>query len=178
MGDETTRSNNNPGTVLRLEDLRKAKHEQNDHDLPARVHVEVTCREPAGELIRKRVSQVFESTACLIAADEKPDWILSVIAFGQGELVEMSIILRRLFRSTLPGTEVESLDSCGNARLRPGGWLYESLRFHGLFGVRKDDLEPFLTRLATDLATQNWGEQTHKTAASTLKRMEIDPHSQ
>ncbi len=162
MGDETTRSNSNLKTVLQLEDLRRAKKEQNDYVLPIRIQVEVQCGEPVGKVIRECVSTAFESAGCVVVGDDKPDWILSVIAFSHGDLVELSIVLRRLFRSTIPGTEVESVDSRGMAHLRPGGWLYESLRFHGLFGVRKSGLEPFLARLVKDFAVQHWNNQTHK----------------
>jgi hypothetical protein len=166
MGDETTGSHNNPQTVFRLEDLRKSKKDQNVKPLPVRIHVEVACREPVGKEIQDCATAAFESAGCLVVGNDKPDWILSVIAFSHGDLVELSIILRKLFRSTLPGTEVESVDTWGKARLRSGGWLYESLRFHGLFGVPKGELGPFLARLAKDFAVQHWDEQTHKKSSN------------
>ncbi len=162
MSDETRRPTDNPKTVLRLEDLRKAREEQNKDVLPARVQVEVSCREPVGEVIKNCVSAAFESAGCLVVGDDKPDWILSVIAFNYGDIVELSVILRKLFRSTIPGTEVDGVDSSGKVHLRPGGWLYESLRFHGLFGVRKGDLAPFLEKMAKDFAAQHWDKETHK----------------
>lgn len=154
MKDDASRSNLGSVSILQLNALKKARQEQSNQAPHARVKVEVACTEPVGKLILDRFSADFESMGCLVVGDDKPDWILSVIAFSAGDIVELSIVLRRLFRSTLPGTEVENLDSDGTPRLRAGGWVYESLRFHGLFGVPRAELASFIGQMVRDFPVQ------------------------
>lgn len=159
MSKNSNPSANDHPSVLHLEEVRRTKKSPDPNSQPVRIKVEVACDEPTGSIIRNRLGSTFESKGCLVVADDKPDWILSVIAFAHGNLVELSIVLRRLFRSTVPGTEVEEIDAEGRTRLREGGWLYESLRFHGLFGVPRMELEAFLAQLVADFAKRHWESQ-------------------
>jgi hypothetical protein len=157
-----------PPTIFQLEALRKAKQEDDARKASGRVKVEVACRESVGEFIQDRFSAAFESVGCAVVGDDKPDWMLSVIAFSAGNLVELSIVLRRLFRSTVPGTEVEHVDAEGAARLRAGGWVYESLRFHGLFGVPTAELGTFIDRTVRDFPVQQDEEKAARRRNSTV----------
>lgn len=156
--------------VLQLEEVRRAKKSHDGTLPPVRIKVEVACEEPVGETIRNRLASTFESLGCNAVGEDKPDWILSVIAISYGDLVELSIVLRRLFRSTVPGTEAEGLDSEGRVLLRQGGWLYESLRFHGLFGVRRPELDSFLAKMAADFATRHWKGRIRRRGAAGANR--------
>jgi len=120
-----------------------------------RIKVEVTCRQEIGETIKRVIGSELRARGYLVDDYDKPDWILSIIAFLHGDLVEMSILFRKLFRSTTPGTEVDLDDSEGHVGLRRGGWLYESLRFHGLFGIPTAELDGFSERLVKELATEH-----------------------
>ena len=137
MSDETVFTKPNQRTLLQLDERRKAKESKGLGDTHL-VTVEVACQDEIGAAIRSYASAELQRTGLRIGSGndaEKPDWILSFIAYQHGGLVELSVVLRRLFRSTAPGTEVENVDEDGQVTLRQGGWLYESLRFHGLFGV-------------------------------------------
>ncbi len=123
MSENTNPSRTDHPPVLQLEEIRRARKSPDANPQLVRIKVEVACDEPVGAIIRNRLASTFESKGCLVVADDKPDWILSVIAFGHGNLVELSIVLRRLFRSTVPGTEVDEVDAEGRTRLREGGWL-------------------------------------------------------
>lgn len=164
MSDEKLHSSFRHTPVLRLEDVRRGRTTQNADVEPVRIKVEIACNEDVGQTIQSCITSELEQARCLVVADEKPDWILSVIAFRYRTLVELSIVLRRLFRSTVPGTEVERVDSDGRAVLREGGWLYESLRFHGLFGVREPELKQFLAQLVGQFKAAHW--DTHNQTRS------------
>ena len=69
----------------------------------------------------------------------------------------MSVVLRRLFRSTSPGTEMVKESGSDRETLRKGGWVYESLKYHGLHGVPKLALGDFLKDLALEFTTQRLG---------------------
>jgi len=72
-----------------------------------------------------------------------------------------------MFRSTSPGSELEGWDDQGNAKLKDGAWLYESLRFHGLYGVRKMELANFLKGLIGEFNAKHWNLQhDHKQATA------------
>jgi hypothetical protein len=169
MSNDTPRSNAVPPTIFPLEALKKARQEQNSQALANRIQVEVACREPIGRVIHDLFTAQFESLGCRVQGEDKPDWILSVIAFSAGNTVELSIVLRRLFRSTLPGTERESVDADGATRLRAGGWVYESLRFHGLFGVPTGELEPFVARMVRDFPVHRKDTHDHRQSKGNMQ---------
>jgi hypothetical protein len=62
-----------------------------------------------------------------------------------------------LFRSTAPGTEMVQADGSDQSMLRKGGWVYESLKYHGLHGVPKKGLPDFLKSLADEFISQHLG---------------------
>jgi hypothetical protein len=163
MSEETTHSSGNRKGIFRLDELRREKELKIRHKPQVRVKVEVMCREQIGRIIQQFIVSELESRGCLDVQDDKPDWILSLIAFSHGEMVELSIVLRALFRSTTPGTEVDRIESDGNVVLREGGWLYESLRFHGLYGVPRADLGRFLGQLVSEFKAEHWDpNNTHE----------------
>jgi len=155
MSEQKTKPDSESANVVQMKDRRTPDRFETVLPNLARLKVEVTCHQDIGEDIRTVIGSKLRALGYLVDHYDKPDWILSIIAFRHGELVEMSIILRELFRSTTPGTEVESVDSEGHVGLRQGGWLYESLRFHGLFGAPTAELDGFFERLVMDLATEH-----------------------
>ena len=157
MSEQRIRRNSENTNVLQMADHRRPDRFKNAPPNSVRIKVEVTCHQDIGETIKRVVRSKLGAHGHLVDDYDNPDWILSIIAFRNGELVEMSIIFRRLFRSTSPGNEVELLDSEGHVGLRQGGWLYESLLFHGLFGVPTTELEGFSERLVRDLETDHIG---------------------
>lgn len=156
MNDETTHARGNRNGIFRLDELRRNKKSKETRIPPVRIKVEVACRERVGETIQRLIASELEAKDCLVVQDDKPDWILSMIAFSHGELVELSIVLRALFRATTPGTEVDRVEPDGNVILRQGGWVYESQRFHGLYGVPRADLERFLARVVREFRSEHW----------------------
>lgn len=162
MSNEAIESRRNHPAVVKLDDLRRLRERQEGYVPPIPVRVEVACHEEVGLTIQSCMGAALESLGCRVEEEKDPDWVFSVIAFSHGELVELSIILRRLFRSTRPGTEMEPVDSQEEGDLRKGNWLYESLRFHGLFGVRRPELHQFLEKLANDLAAKHWNTEIRK----------------
>jgi hypothetical protein len=155
MSEQSITRNSENANVLQMRDRRTTDRHKNPLPNLVRIKVEVTCSQDIGETIKRVVGSRLRARDYLVNDHDKPDWILSIIAFRHSELVEMSIIFRRLFRSTTPGTEVELVDSEGHVGLRQGGWLYESLLFHGLFGVPAAELEVFSERLVKDLASEH-----------------------
>jgi hypothetical protein len=155
MSEQRIKRNSENAKVLQMKDRRTPDRLRNALPNLVGIKVEVTCDQDIGETIRGVIGFKLRVRGYLVDDYDKPDWVLSVIAFRHGELVEMSIIFRRLFRSTTPGTEVELVDSEGHVGLRQGGWLYESLLFHGLFGVPAAGLEVFSERLVKDLASEH-----------------------
>lgn len=120
-----------------------------------RVMVEVACDGPIGEDIKLRLTRRLEESGNLVLSENCPDWVFSIIAFDHGYLVELSVVLRQFFRSTAPGTEMAINELSGQAVRRNGGWVYESLRYHGLHGVPRPDLEDFLKGLAEGFISQH-----------------------
>ncbi|HTY23285.1 MAG TPA: hypothetical protein VMC85_09155 [Desulfomonilaceae bacterium] len=120
-----------------------------------KVMVEVASDGPIGEDIKIRLTRHLEESVSIAVSDYSPDWVFSIIAFDNGNLVELSVVLREFFRSTAPGTEVAMSDSSGQTVLRKGGWVYESLRYHGLHGVPKPRLGDFLKALAEGFLSQH-----------------------
>ena len=98
---------------------------------------------------------------CTVVEHEEPGWIYSVIAFQYGDSIELSIVLRQFFHSTRPGTEVDRVKPDGRICLRSGAWVYESLRFHGLFGVARSELEGFLADIAAEFGHQHCRRELH-----------------
>jgi hypothetical protein len=169
-------SNNNDPHVTeetKVSSIGDFKQRKNDHlakEKGLTVKTEVTCEDPVGGDIQNILKSELEKLGCTVHGFSNPDWIISIIAFNYYETVEMSIILRRLFRSTSPGSELEGWDDQENAMLKDGAWIYESLRFHGLYGVRKMELEDFLKGLIGEFNSKHWNLQyNHKpsTAHST-----------
>ncbi len=155
MSEQTMRRNSENANVVRLTDRKATERFKNAARKLVRIKVEVTCHHDFGETIQRAIGSELRVRGYLVDDHDKPDWILSIIAFRHGDLAEMSIIFRRLFRSTTPGTEVDPGDSEGYVGLRQGGWLYESLRFHGLFGVPTAELGGFSERLVKELAAEH-----------------------
>jgi hypothetical protein len=144
------------GTVSLAERRRAKEHEKLSFS-PVRIRIEVACREDVGGHIESCLMKELNRTGSLVVRDDRPDWMLSVIAFSAGRMVELSIVLRKFFRSTSPGTEMSDQQD-GPAALRGGGWLYESLRYHGLFGVSRSELEAFLTGLVREFTAEHLRE--------------------
>ena len=99
--------------------------------------IEVACDGPIGADIKSCLTGHLEESGYVTVSDDRPDWVFSIIAFYHGDLVEMSVVLRQLFRSTSPGTEMVKESGSDRETLRKGGWVYESLKYHGLHGVPK-----------------------------------------
>ncbi len=119
--------------------------------------VEIACDGAIGAVIKSCLTRHLEESGYVTVSDDRPDWVFSIIAFHYESLVEMSVVLRRLFRSTAPGTEMVKAGGADREMLRKGGWVYESLRYHGLHGVPETALEDFLKRLAKEFASQHLG---------------------
>ncbi len=169
MSERKTTSDSRNATVLHMDDRRRGAKSQDTLPESVRIKVEVACHDFRGQTIKAAIGSKLKSQGCILVESDKPDWVLSIIAFSHGAAVEMSIILRRLFRSTAPSTEVAHVEEERGVGLRQGGWLYESLRFHGLFGVRTADLASFFERLVKDFANENW-KQPSSTSISHKRR--------
>ena len=167
-------SNNNDAHVteaINVSSIRDFKQRKNDHLAKEKgftVKMEVTCEGPVGGEIQNIVKSELEKLGCTVHGLSNADWVISIIAFSYYETVEMSILLRRLFRSTSPGSELKGLDDQGNTVLKEGGWLYESLRFHGLYGVKKMELESFFKGLLEEFRSAHWNLQLpHQSSTAT-----------
>lgn len=145
-----------PAKAIELEDYRKRGSARASRRR-VRVMVEVACDTPIGEEIKIGLARHIEGSSSIVISDRRPDWVFSIIAFDHGYLVELSVILRQFFRSTVPGTETAVRDSSGEAVRREGGWVYESLRYHGLHGVPRSNLRDFLKGLAEGFVVQHLG---------------------
>jgi hypothetical protein len=134
------------------------------------VQVEVSCNEPVGADIKNGLTGKLVKLEGVVVVDSGPDWVFSIIAFQSGGLVELSVILRQFFRAGKPGTEGGTgSPSDGNTR-KPGAWVYESLRFHGLFGVRTADLKGLLGSLAEDFVKNHLMQTLKKERSDLLQR--------
>jgi hypothetical protein len=119
--------------------------------------VEIACNDAIGEDIKMRLTRDLEESGRVKVSDDRPDWVFSIIAFHQYNLVELSVLIRQFFRSTAPGTEMAISGSSGQAVRRKGGWSYESLKYHGLHGVPQPELGDFLKNLAKGFVDQHLG---------------------
>jgi hypothetical protein len=144
-------------TIIELGDCRKRGVISKSSPRCVDVMVEIACQDAIGEEIRNCFVRNLEETGCVKLSHDRPDWVFSIICFEYGNLVEMSVVLRRLFRSTAPGTEMIHADGSDQPMLRMGGWVYESLKYHGLHGVPKMTLPDFLKGLADDFASRHLG---------------------
>jgi hypothetical protein len=143
-----------PASIVELDDYRQYVSAKKVHPPTVRVMVEVACNDPLREEISAGLARCLEDLGYVIVSDRRPDWVFSIIAFHYGNLVELSLVLRQLFRSTTPGTEMSKSDCAGNGALREGGWIYESLRLHSLHGVHRNDLSSFLKSVANEFASR------------------------
>jgi hypothetical protein len=143
-------------TVAELDGYRRTLSSGRSTVRSFRVMVEVACSEPADKDIKKYLSRHLEDLGHTVS-DLGVDWVFSIIAIRHGNLVQLSVILRRLFRSTTPGTETVPAGEHDHIRLRSGAWEYESLRFHGLFGVPPEALDSFLADLARQMVREQMG---------------------
>jgi hypothetical protein len=144
-----------PGSIVELDDYRQSVAAKKVLPPTVRVMVEVACNDPLGDDIRIDLARCLEDLGYVTVSDHRPDWVFSIIAFPYGNLVELSVVLRQLFRSTAPGTEMVKRDCDGNGDLPEGGWVYESLRLHSLNGVPKSQLPSFLKSLAKEFARRS-----------------------
>jgi len=127
-----------------------------------RVRVEVACNEPLGEEIKIVLSEELGKLYSVAVVDSEPDWVFSIIALHYGHLVELSVILRQFFRASKPGTEKGISTPGSGISLKPGAWVYESLRFHGLFGVRATELKGLLASMAEEFGKNHLGQAPKK----------------
>jgi hypothetical protein len=150
------------GGIVQLDEYRRSEARTQKAGVSPRVQIEVVCSEPTREKIKSLLAEKLRDVGCEVVEHEEPGWIYSIIAFQHGESIELSIILRQFFRSTRPGTEVDRVESDGRIRLRSGSWVYESLRFHGLFGVLQSELERFLADIAAEFGRQHCRRLPHR----------------
>jgi hypothetical protein len=142
-------------TIIELGNCRKCKSANRRPSGRVTVMVEIACDDAIGEDIKTSLTRDLEESGCVTVSSDRPDWVFSIIAFHHCNLVELSVVLRQFFRSTAPGTEMAISDSSDQPVRRKGCWVYESLRYHGLHGVRRPDLEAFLKGLAKEFASQH-----------------------
>jgi hypothetical protein len=147
----------NTATIIELGNRRKRGFLSQVASERVSVMVEVACDDAIGEDIKICLTKALEESGCVTVSDDRPDWVCSTIAFHQWNLVELSVVIRQFFRSTAPGTEIAISDSSGEAVRGKGHWVYESLKYHGLHGVPRSDLESFLKGLAKEFIRQHVG---------------------
>jgi hypothetical protein len=158
MEDQFSRTENTVGRVVHMSSYKEGIDRTCRKKNAVRVQVEVVCSEPVGEDIRKGLTEELGKLDGVIVVDEGPDWVFSIIALHYGQLVELSVILRQFFRASKPGTEKGTTTAGGRVSLKPGAWVYESLRFHGLFGVGDTDLKGLLTSMAEEFGKNHLGQ--------------------
>ena len=142
-------------TIIEIGNCRKHGAVNRSSSECPNVMVEIASDDAIGEEIKSCLTKDLEATGCVNVSPDRPDWVFSIICFEYGSLVEMSVVLRQLFRSTAPGTEMLQTDGSDQATLRNGGWVYESLKYHGLHGVPKIALADFLKSLANDFTSRH-----------------------
>jgi hypothetical protein len=162
MQDKCSRTENTDGRVLHISSYKDELTRTNRKKNVARVQIEVACNEPIGADIRKMLGEELGKLNDVIVVDEAPDWIYSIIAFHHGQLVELSVVLRQFFRASKPGTEQDTSTRSGRRTLKPGAWVYESLRFHGLFGVQALDLKGLLSSMAGEFEKNQLGQASKR----------------
>ena len=143
--------------VIELGNCRKGRSVAGASSGLVNVMIEIACDGAIGAEIKRCLTRHLEESGCVAVSDDRPDWAFSIIAFQHEGLVEMSVVIRRLFRSTAPGTEMVKDSGADQETLRKGGWIYESLKYHGLHGVPQMALGDFLKGLAHEFATQSLG---------------------
>lgn len=153
-------------TIIKLGDCRKCGPVNRVSSRRVAVMVEIASHDAIGEDIKMCLTRDLEESGRVTVSDDRPDWVFSIIAFHQYNLVEMSVVIRQFFRSTAPGTEMAISGSSGQSVRRNGGWIYESLKYHGLHGVLKTDLEDFLKNLAEGFVNQHLGVTKGSTGSS------------
>ncbi len=166
-------SGDGTATIINLGDCRKCGSASRVSSGRIPVMVEIACDDAIGEDIKMCLTRDLEASGRVTVSDDRPDWVFSIIAFHQYNLVELSVVIRQFFRSTAPGTEMTISGSSGQAVRRKGGWFYESLKYHGLHGVLKPDLGDFLKNLAERFVDQHLGlprESTDSSRAQTVWR--------
>ena len=156
MKSESGKYLTDTNTVTELADYRRALSSGRSNGRPLRVMVEVACSEPEDNDIKTYLSRHLEELGYVLS-EHRPDWVFSIIAMRHGTLVEFSVILRQFLRSTTPGTEAVPGEGPDQIRLRTGAWVYESLKFHGLFGVPRALLDNFLADLARQMVCEQMG---------------------
>jgi hypothetical protein len=157
METERKSSPEETSTIIELGNCRKRRVIGKSSGGCVDVMVEIASENVIGEQIKSGLIKNLEETGCVKVSHDRPDWVFSIICFEYGNLVEMSVVLRQLFRSTAPGTEMVQADGPDQAMLRKGGWVYESLKYHGLHGVPKIALPDFLKSLADDFTSRHLG---------------------
>ncbi len=162
MEDKFSRTENTNGRVLHISSYKEGLDRTSRKKNTVRVQVEVACNEPIGEDIRKGLTEELGKLDGVIVVDEAPDWVYSIIAFHHGQLVELSVVLRQFFRASKPGTEQDTSTPGGGKTLKPGAWVYESLRFHGLFGVQAADLKGLLASMAEEFGRNYLGQASKR----------------
>jgi hypothetical protein len=155
VAHEITQTEEIRGTVINIGSFRDRMRAAPASQAAMWVKVEVACNEPVGEDIRKGLERELGKRGGITVVHDSPDWVFSIVAFHQGQLVELSVILRRFFRGTKPGTEIDTNLPDSALKVRPGAWTYESLRFHGLFGVRFSELDDLLVFVAEEFRTHH-----------------------
>lgn len=143
--------------IIELDNCRKRRSVAGASSGCGAVMIEIACDGAIGADIKSCLTRHLEESSYATVSDDRPDWVFSIIAFHHEHLVEMSVALRRFFRSTAPGTEMVKEGGPDRETLRKGGWVYESLRYHGLHGVPRVALGDFLKGLADEFARQLLG---------------------
>jgi len=162
MEEKCSRTENIDGRVVQIGAYKERINRTNRKKDAVHVQVEVSCNEPAGEDIKRGLTEELGKLDGVVVVDSGADWVFSIIAFHCGHLVELSVILRQFFRASKPGTEQDTSASNGASKVKPGAWVYESLKFHGLFGVQVSDLRGLLESLAEEFGKDHLGQASKK----------------
>lgn len=115
-------------TIIKLDDCRKNGSGGRGSSRRVAVMVEIASEDTIGNDIKMCLTRDLQKSGRVTVSDDHPDWVFSIIAFQQYNLVELSVVIRQFFRSTAPGTEMTINDSSGQEVRRKGGWSYESLK--------------------------------------------------
>lgn len=162
MEDKLSRTENTSSRVLHIGSYKEGLNRTIRKKNPVRVQVEVACNEPVGQTIKSWLTEELDKLDGVVVEERDADWVYSIIALHYGQLVELSVILREFFRASKPGTELGPSTPGNEKTLRPGAWVYESLRFHGLFGVRATDLKGLFASIAEQFGENHLGQAPKK----------------